>query len=75
MEMKCGRLTKVQHFVGNVENFYIAKLKQGKNTFNITYNCNNGNLIIHEWYNLAKDELADVTKELLDYFKNIKKVA
>lgn len=75
MEMKCGRLTKVEHFIGNVENFYTAKLKRGKNTFNITYNCNNGNLIIHEWYNLTKDELADATKELLDYFKNIKEAA
>lgn len=69
------KIDKSSAFYWYVEDFYIAKLKQGKNTFNITYNCNNSNLIIHEWYNLTKDELADAIKELLDYFKNIKEAA
>lgn len=75
MTMKCGRLENVEHFEGNVENFYTAKLVRSKKTFNITYDCNKRNLIIHEWYNLTKDELEIVTKELSDYFNNIEKVA
>jgi len=73
--MKCGKLEKVEYFEGNVENFYIAKLIRSKKTFNITYDCNKRNLIIHEWYNLTKDELEIVTKELLEYFNNIEKAA
>lgn len=30
MTMKCGRLENVEHFEGNVENFYTAKLVRSK---------------------------------------------
>lgn len=75
MAMKCGRLERVEHFKGNVENFYTARLMRSKKTFNITYDCNQSNLIIHEWYKLSKDELNEITQELTEYFESIKEVA
>lgn len=73
MIMKCGDLKKVEHFRGNEENFYIATLIRNRKVFNITYDCNRGNLLIHEWYKLSKKEINEITNELSMYFRSIKK--
>lgn len=74
MEMKYGSLKNVEHFQGNVENFYTAKLIYMNKSLNITYDCNKNNIIIHEWYSLNKDELTQITDELLKYFLNINSI-
>lgn len=63
-------VTKSNLHIGNESKFYTAKARDNNINFNITYDCKTGNIIIHEWYKLNKEHLAEVTAELKKYFKD-----
>ena len=56
--------------IGNESKFYTAKARYNNINFNITYDCKNENIIIHEWYKFNKELLTEVTEELKRYFNN-----
>ena len=64
-------ISKSNLHTGNQSNFYTAKASYNDIILNITYDCNSQNIIIHEWYKLSKNQIAEVTAELKNYFKNI----
>lgn len=75
MAINCGTLEKVEHFKGSVNDIYTAKLIYQNRKFNITYDCKENNLIIHEWYKLTKDEINNITNELTNYFMHLQNAA
>lgn len=75
MTINCGTLDKVEHLVGNENDIYTARLVYNGKKFNITYDCKENNLIIHEWYLLNKVEIKDITNELTNYFMQLKNAA
>lgn len=61
-------LRNVKEFKATEGKFYTAKLHKGGKVFNITFFCNDNNLIVHEWYKMSREELETTTKELNKYF-------
>lgn len=62
------KLTDVKEFKGNTEHFITAKLHKGGKVYNITFDCRDNNVIVHEWYNMSRTELEESTRELKSYF-------
>lgn len=63
-------IAKENLHIGNKSKFYTAKSRYSDVNFNITYDCKNGNVTIHEWYKFNSNQLATITEELTKYFKN-----
>lgn len=75
MTINCGLLKEIKYFKGSMSDFYITKLVYKNKKFNITYHCKENRLIIHEWYELEKDEIDNITNELTNYFIYLQSVA
>lgn len=69
--VKCGTLKNVRGHIGYTYRFITARLIHRVGKINLTYDCNTGNLIVHEWYKIPEDELKDMVDELKEYFKPI----
>lgn len=64
-------LNQVKKHVGNVSEFYTAKMRIDNKTINVTYDCKSNNLIIHEWYEIKPDALELVTLLVKTCFNRI----
>lgn len=64
-------LNQVKKHVGNVSEFYTAKMRIDNKTINVTYDCKSNNLIIHEWYEIKPDALELVTLLVKTCFNHI----
>lgn len=63
-------ITKSNLHTGNQSKFYTAKASYNDIILNITYDCKSQNIIIHEWYKLNENQIAEVIAELKKYFEN-----
>lgn len=64
-------LNQVKKHVGNVSEFYTAKMRIDNKTINVTYDCKSNNLIVHEWYEIKPDALELVTLLVKTCFNRI----
>ena len=64
-------LNQVKKHVGNVSEFYTAKMRIDNKTINVTYDCKSNNLIIHEWCEVKPDALELVTLLVKTCFNRI----
>ena len=71
MAENLSNLKNVEYHASSQAEIYIAELELPDLTLNITYNCTNGNLFIHEWYQLDDAEYDSIRKPLLKYFENL----
>ena len=70
-----GIITDECRIIGNNSDIIIAMLHYKEKEINITYDCTTDRVLIHEWYNIASEELPVVTEELREYFNYRRKLA
>lgn len=63
-------IAKENLHIGNKSKFYTAKARYNNVNFSITYDCNTGDVTIHEWYKFSDNQITAVTAELKKYFKD-----
>lgn len=63
-------IKKEKYHKGNDSEFYTAKAVYNNINFNITYDCKNENIIIHEWYKFSSIQLSDISKKIRLHFKS-----
>jgi len=66
--MKNLIITNVKHRKGNTTDAYTAKISYKTTNMNVTYNCQNGDIVIDKWYLLSEDELTSLNAELAVFF-------
>lgn len=62
-------LTHIQTVEGNTYKIIMATALYGGKTINVTWNCKENNLVVHEWYDLTDSQLANLTTLLSAWFK------
>lgn len=62
-------LTNIQAIEGNNYKIIIATALYSGKTINVTWNCKENNLMVHEWYDLTDSQLANLTTLLSAWFK------
>lgn len=70
--LKCGTLSNIKKRRGG-ETYCIGSILHIRNIrIPLTYDCNDNNLVIHNWYKLMPDEIKMITNEVSKYFDTIK---
>lgn len=62
-------LTDIKTIEGNTNKIIMATASIENKTINVTWDCNNNNLVVHNWYDLSDVELAYLTVSLSEWFK------
>lgn len=65
-------LINVESFRGAMHSITIGTVMiPNHKPINVTWDCDNSKLIIHEWYDLTDEERATLTATLTDYFTSM----
>lgn len=65
-------LVNVESFKGAMHSITIGTVMMPNHkSINVTWDCDNSKLIIHEWYDLTDEERTKLTATLTDYFTSM----
>lgn len=68
---KDGELRKVELHNGRDMVFYKATLLCGNERVHVAYDCQTGELVIHNWYIIPEDEIDEVIADLKERFASM----
>ena len=72
VQLECGDLRKIRKCKGSITYCIFGILNVRGIDISLTYDCNEKNLVIHDWYKIPFEENQKIAEEVSTYFETIK---